>query len=151
AADVVGPGRGPGARALRRARPGAPPRGGRPRLRGRRLSRAGAVRRCARLGGGDVGARPDEHGGFTMETLHLALVVSRAGAAPSCSHPQHDMTHGVASGTTRPVSYDTLGTCSYRVPASPEAQRWFDQGLRLVYGFNHLEAQRAFREGARVD
>src|SRR5206468_3018969 len=34
---------------------------------------------------------------------------------------------------------------------SAEAQRWFDQGLRLVYAFNHLEAQRAFREAARLD
>src|SRR5262249_5533813 len=40
---------------------------------------------------------------------------------------------------------------SYRITASPEAQRWFDQGLRLVYGFNHAEAARAFREAARRD
>jgi tetratricopeptide (TPR) repeat protein len=31
------------------------------------------------------------------------------------------------------------------------AQKYFDQGLRLVYGFNHDEAQRAFREAARLD
>jgi tetratricopeptide (TPR) repeat protein len=49
------------------------------------------------------------------------------------------------------VLYETLGSHSYRVTASPEAQRWFDQGLRLVYAFNHAEAARAFREGARVD
>ena len=35
-----------------------------------------------------------------------------------------------------------------RVPA---AQRYFDQGLRLVYGFNHGEAIRAFDEAARRD
>src|SRR6185295_8953174 len=44
-----------------------------------------------------------------------------------------------------------LGTYSYRVTASPEAQRWFDQGLRLVYGFNHYEARKAFLEATRVD
>jgi tetratricopeptide (TPR) repeat protein len=27
---------------------------------------------------------------------------------------------------------------------SPEGQRWFDQGLKLVYGFNHDEAVKAF-------
>ena len=34
---------------------------------------------------------------------------------------------------------------------SPEAQRYFDQGLRLVYGFNHAEAIRSFREAQRLD
>ena len=29
--------------------------------------------------------------------------------------------------------------------------KYFDQGLRLVYGFNHDEAERAFREAARLD
>lgn len=31
------------------------------------------------------------------------------------------------------------------------AQRYFDQGIRLSYGFNHAEAARAFREAARLD
>ena len=34
---------------------------------------------------------------------------------------------------------------------SPEAQRFFDQGLILSYGFNHKEAERSFREAARLD
>jgi hypothetical protein len=37
---------------------------------------------------------------------------------------------------------------STRVPA---AQQYFDQGMRLVYGFNHPEAIRAFDEAARLD
>ena len=32
-----------------------------------------------------------------------------------------------------------------------EAQRYFDQGLILIYGFNHGEAIRSFREAARLD
>ena len=32
-----------------------------------------------------------------------------------------------------------------------ESQRFFDQGLRLTYGFNHSEALRAFKEAARLD
>lgn len=35
--------------------------------------------------------------------------------------------------------------------ASPEVQRWLDQGLQLVYGFNHDEGLRSFREAARLD
>ena len=34
---------------------------------------------------------------------------------------------------------------------SPQAQAYFDQGLRLVYAFNHIEGERAFREAARLD
>src|SRR5215218_5403952 len=33
----------------------------------------------------------------------------------------------------------------------PRAQIFFDQGLRLVYAFNHQEARRAFDEAARLD
>jgi tetratricopeptide (TPR) repeat protein len=34
---------------------------------------------------------------------------------------------------------------------SPESQRFFDQGLRLTYAFNHSEALRSFKEAARLD
>jgi len=35
--------------------------------------------------------------------------------------------------------------------SSPEAQRWFDQGLQLLYGFNHDEAIRSFRKASELD
>lgn len=38
-----------------------------------------------------------------------------------------------------------VGTCS------DQAQRYFDQGLTLLYAFNHAEAIRSFREAARLD
>lgn len=34
---------------------------------------------------------------------------------------------------------------------SPRAQIFFDQGLKLAYGFNHAEAERSFREAVRLD
>jgi tetratricopeptide (TPR) repeat protein len=34
---------------------------------------------------------------------------------------------------------------------SAAAQRWFDQGLALAYGFNHAEAARSFRAAQRED
>ncbi|MGL5939446.1 MAG: tetratricopeptide repeat protein [Waterburya sp.] len=34
---------------------------------------------------------------------------------------------------------------------SPEAQRYFDQGLVLAYGFNHAEAARSFRQAIKLD
>ncbi len=45
-----------------------------------------------------------------------------------------------------------LGTLHLKVTTSdPRAQRFFDQGLRLLYAFNHPESLRAFREAARLD
>jgi tetratricopeptide (TPR) repeat protein len=44
-----------------------------------------------------------------------------------------------------------LGTLHYKVTANERAQQFFDQGLRLTYGFNHAEAVRSFREAARLD
>ncbi len=48
--------------------------------------------------------------------------------------------------------FDNLGNHSLTITTSSElAQRLFDQGLNLAYGFNHSEAARAFREAARQD
>ena len=45
-----------------------------------------------------------------------------------------------------------LGTAHMVVTTDvPKAQVFFDQGLRLLYAFNHEEARRAFREAARLD
>lgn len=35
--------------------------------------------------------------------------------------------------------------------ASPDAQVWFNQGMQLLYGFNHDEAIRSFRKAAEID
>ena len=57
-----------------------------------------------------------------------------------------------AGRTTEVPLFDDLGEQSYPITtASPEAQRYFDQGLRLVHGFNHPEAIRAFRAAQRID
>jgi len=55
------------------------------------------------------------------------------------------------SASTVPL-FDDLGTHHRAVSTKNElAQKYFDQGLRLTYGFNHDEAERAFREAARLD
>lgn len=47
---------------------------------------------------------------------------------------------------------DNLGKHQYPVStAVSKAQRYFDQGLILSFGFNHAEAARSFREAARLD
>ena len=48
--------------------------------------------------------------------------------------------------------YDNLGTHRWVVPTGvAAAQKYFDQGLRLAWGFNHAEAMRSFAEGERLD
>lgn len=48
--------------------------------------------------------------------------------------------------------FENLGALHHPITTrSKEAQRYFDQGLRLVYAFNHEEAIRAFEEAARLD
>ena len=47
--------------------------------------------------------------------------------------------------------YTDLGSHHHPITASPDAQRYFDQGLRLTYAFNHDEAIASFKEGARRD
>lgn len=73
------------------------------------------------------------------------LVCTLAGTAllACCQSP------GPAAGVAR---FDDLGT--YRRPvttSSPQAQRWFDQGLALTYAFNHYEAIRAFEAATEAD
>jgi tetratricopeptide (TPR) repeat protein len=48
--------------------------------------------------------------------------------------------------------YTDLGQHHHAISSKvPKAQQYFDQGLRLVFGFNHGEAIRAFNEAARLD
>ena len=48
--------------------------------------------------------------------------------------------------------YDGLGSYSRKVTTdSAEAQRYFDQGLGFLHGFNHRAAIRAFQQAAEID
>ena len=47
---------------------------------------------------------------------------------------------------------EDLGDHTYPISTSISgAQKYFDQGLILTYGFNHAEARRSFQEAARLD
>lgn len=48
--------------------------------------------------------------------------------------------------------YDGLGNYTRKITtASPKAQRYFNQGLAFLHGFNHNAAIRSFQEAARLD
>jgi len=51
-----------------------------------------------------------------------------------------------------PKLFDNFGNLHRDIGSNvPEAQRYFDQGLRMAYGFNHEAAGRSFAEAARLD
>jgi tetratricopeptide (TPR) repeat protein len=54
---------------------------------------------------------------------------------------------------TKPVTLMTgLGNLHHPVSTrNPQAQQFFDQGLRLIYAFNHDEAARSFQHAAELD
>lgn len=73
---------------------------------------------------------------FTFITL-LATVLSLTAAA--------------AQDLPGPI-FDGLGDLHHPVSTqSKPAQRYFDQGMRLLFGFNHKEAIRSFRSAAHLD
>ena len=61
-------------------------------------------------------------------------------------------TFGVGRARAEATLFDNLGTLHHEITTTSElAQKYFDQGLRLVYAFNHEEAITAFTEASRLD
>jgi tetratricopeptide (TPR) repeat protein len=62
------------------------------------------------------------------------------------------VTRGFTAEEAAPPLFEGLGGFSRKVTTvSPEAQRYFDQGLAFLYAFNHDEAIRAFRRAGELD
>src|SRR5687767_12679100 len=94
----------------------------------------------------------------------LALAIATAALVVACTR---DETRSSADPTAPPSVaapsatdgsapamhyFDNLGSYGRKITTSnADAQRWFDQGLRLLYGFNHQAAQRSFAEAAKAD
>jgi tetratricopeptide (TPR) repeat protein len=65
--------------------------------------------------------------------------------ATAQDHASHMQTHSVTLVTG-------LGDLHHPVSThNPEAQQFFDQGLRFIYAFNHDEAARSFQHAAELD
>lgn len=83
-------------------------------------------------------ARKDELGPYGAVPGPVECRAGAMGAAP-----------GVA---TSPPLFQGLGQRSFPITtANPQAQAYFDQGLRWAWAFNHVEARRAFAEAQRLD
>jgi tetratricopeptide (TPR) repeat protein len=90
-----------------------------------------------------------------MPRLAVASLIAVAFAAGFACTAVTDKTAAVAEMPAAPVGATLLGGLgSYSmgaVSANATAQRWFDQGLNLSYGFNHDAAERSFLKAAEAD
>jgi tetratricopeptide (TPR) repeat protein len=78
------------------------------------------------------------------------------GAHASTQAPCHHsapIVLALEAGKNQPVPlYEGLSDYNYPISTqNAQAQRYFNQGLLLSYGFNHAEAARSFQEAARLD
>ena len=87
-------------------------------------------------------------------TFFLTAVVALAPAVFAEEH-HHDAATAAGAATTtppKPALIENLG--GYHFPVSTtnaDAQKWFDQGMILIYAFNHEEAIRSFQKAAELD
>lgn len=93
---------------------------------------------------------------FSLPLLCACAAFAAHGAEPRSSSPGAGPPTGPAPAEApdaeRVPLFEDIGALHHPVTtSSPLAQRYFDQGLRLVYAFNHDEARRAFQEAARID
>jgi tetratricopeptide (TPR) repeat protein len=83
---------------------------------------------------------------FTGRAIQLAQTEVSPMARQAAQDP------AAAFEAAEPPLWSNLGTIAYKITtANPEAQQYFDQGLRLSYAFNHAEARRAFRKAQKLD
>ncbi|MFM8533743.1 MAG: hypothetical protein ACKOEC_09195 [Acidimicrobiia bacterium] len=85
-------------------------------------------------------------------TLGLAIACAREPAnVPSTNQSAHDA-HGPGTPAARTALIGNLGAYHRAIKTdNAEAQQFFDEGLTLLYGFNHEEAFRSFELAAARD
>ena len=82
----------------------------------------------------------------------IALLAVAASAACTRGPAPADEPAPAPASTAAVPLLDDLGATHHPITTrSPEAQRYFDQGLVLTFGFNHDLAIRSFREASRLD
>ena len=86
------------------------------------------------------------------------LFAAAAGGFPVAAFAQAHESHAPATPETLAgwakgaQLFDGLGTFHRKITTrSPLAQKYFDQGMRLLWAFNHDEATRSFAKAAKID
>jgi tetratricopeptide (TPR) repeat protein len=82
----------------------------------------------------------------------MRLILTASLAVLSLTAPAQ-MTMPMPDKDTRPVPLVSgLGNSNHAIhTTSPEAQKYFNQGLDYIYAFNHDEARRSFEKAAELD
>jgi len=89
---------------------------------------------------------------FLSVTLIAMGSTSYSTLAATATHSHHPTATNSSAAQSRVPLYAGLGTLTHKISTKNVlAQRYFDQGLRLSYAFNHDEAERAFLEASRLD
>ncbi|MBU2950052.1 hypothetical protein KO493_05005 [Tamlana agarivorans] len=101
---------------------------------------------------------------FLTTLIPISLLVFKLNNTDSFEYPRKVGTNAISCtpakfmltgvDTTKQIAplFENLGNHSFRVNTSNElAQKFFNQGLRLTYAFNHAEAHRSFMEASRLD
>ena len=94
---------------------------------------------------------------FALAEATDAAPARKTETKPFCQHPEHVTAPSAKpwfdlSGLPSPNRADNLGQHRYDVAvANDDARAFFNQGLIHAYGFNHLEALRAFRRAQELD
>ncbi|HVH13492.1 MAG TPA: hypothetical protein VM759_10590 [Longimicrobium sp.] len=87
-----------------------------------------------------------------FRTVAIAAALALAHPDANAQHQHHQSAATPIAASDSVPLFDNLGTYSKPIRTGvPAAQRYFDQGVRLLYGFNHMEAMLAFREAGRLD
>jgi tetratricopeptide (TPR) repeat protein len=104
-----------------------------------------------------------------MKSSQLAAVLMAASALVSSAYGADDQAKSMPGMAMPPMTFPPmpaiypqadkpgapifkLGDHHHKISASnDQTQMYFDQGVKLLFGFNHAEAIRSFREAARLD
>lgn len=84
---------------------------------------------------------------FFRPDFRIGLAQAQAEEASPAATPAHWQAYD-----DRPPLWPGLGNAEFAISSNNETARaYFNQGLRLAYGFNHWEAARAFRAAQEAD
>lgn len=93
-----------------------------------------------------------------MRKTVLIFLVAAVIGVPCASYAQPHSDHAPATPQTfadwanGAQLFDGLGSFHRKVTThSPLAQKYFDQGMRFIWAFNHDEAARSFAKAAQID
>src|SRR3954468_24383683 len=68
------------------------------------------------------------------------------------AHAAHEHQASPAAATAPAKLIPGLGDVHHPVSTqNKQAQEFFDQGMKLIFGFNHEEARRSFQQAAKLD